>query len=98
MCLKRGTASQARFNPDGKRKLPGGRGGWKFIPPEEYKEFLSLGHGGASPLEPLSTHHTIVSCLSSPTSPAAADFKHEAAFGCGQFTCLHSASSSAACV
>ena len=26
--------------------MPGGEGGSRFIPPEEYKEFLQLGHGG----------------------------------------------------
>ncbi|KAK3263128.1 hypothetical protein CYMTET_28051 [Cymbomonas tetramitiformis] len=36
-----------RFDEAGRRKLPGGKGGWKFIPPEEYREFLALGHGGA---------------------------------------------------
>ena len=25
--------------------LPGGGGGARFIPPDEYKEFLNLGHG-----------------------------------------------------
>eukprot|EP00854_Cymbomonas_tetramitiformis_P010352 gene10352-12242_t len=34
-----------RFDEAGRRKLPGGKGGWKFIPPEEYREFLALGHG-----------------------------------------------------
>jgi len=36
----------ARFNEKGQRMMPGGEGGSRFIPPEEYKEFLQLGHGG----------------------------------------------------
>ena len=31
--------------------LPGGGGGARFIPPDEYKEFLSLGHGGVFDLD-----------------------------------------------
>ena len=36
----------ARWNEEGQRILPGMGGGTRFIPPEEYKEFLALGHGG----------------------------------------------------
>ena len=36
----------ARYNEKGQRMMPGGEGGSRFIPPEEYKEFLQLGHGG----------------------------------------------------
>jgi hypothetical protein len=35
-----------RQNERGQRELPGGKGGQRFIPPNEYKEFLQLGHGG----------------------------------------------------
>ena len=31
--------------------LPGGGGGARVIPPDEYKEFLSLGHGGVFDLD-----------------------------------------------
>ena len=31
--------------------MPGGGGGARFIPPEEYKEFLQLGHGGIFDLD-----------------------------------------------
>lgn len=41
----------ARFNSKGQRILPGGSGGSRFIPPEEYKEFLHLGHGGIFDLD-----------------------------------------------
>lgn len=41
----------ARFNSKGQRILPGGSGGSRFIPPEEYKEFLHLGHGGVFDLD-----------------------------------------------
>lgn len=41
----------ARFNSRGQRILPGGSGGSRFIPPEEYKEFLHLGHGGIFDLD-----------------------------------------------
>ena len=36
----------ARYNELQQRILPGGEGGARFIPPDEYKEFLQLGHGG----------------------------------------------------
>ena len=35
----------ARFDEEGRRLLPGGGGGARFIPPDEYKEFLSSGTG-----------------------------------------------------
>ena len=41
----------ARFNEQGQRILPGGGGGARFIPPDEYKEFLQLGHGGVFDLD-----------------------------------------------
>ena len=41
-----GKAPLARWNEEGQRILPGMGGGTRFIPPEEYKEFLALGHGG----------------------------------------------------
>jgi len=41
-----GQIANARFNSLGQRILPGGEGGARFIPPDEYKEFLQLGHGG----------------------------------------------------
>eukprot|EP00976_Prorocentrum_cordatum_P113467 1195703-Prorocentrum_minimum.AAC.5 len=40
-----------RNDEHGRRKLPGGRGAWKFIPPEEYKEFIALGHGAIFDLD-----------------------------------------------
>lgn len=41
-----GQAINFRQNERGLRVLPGGQGGARFIPPDEYKEFLQLGHGG----------------------------------------------------
>jgi len=41
----------ARYNEKGQRVLPGGGGGARFIPPDEYKEFLQLGHGGIFDLD-----------------------------------------------
>ena len=42
----------ARFDEvTGVRLLPGGGGGARFIPPDEYKEFLALGHGGVFDLD-----------------------------------------------
>jgi hypothetical protein len=46
-----GQQPNARFNEKGQRILPGGGGGARFIPPEEYKEFLQLGHGGVFDLD-----------------------------------------------
>lgn len=46
-----GQEANARFNVIGQRILPGGEGGARFIPPEEYKEFLQLGHGGIFDLD-----------------------------------------------
>jgi len=46
-----GQPPNARFNDKGQRILPGGGGGARFIPPEEYKEFLQLGHGGIFDLD-----------------------------------------------
>ena len=41
----------ARYNELQQRILPGGEGGARFIPPDEYKEFLQLGHGGVFDLD-----------------------------------------------
>ena len=46
-----GQSPNARYNNKGQRILPGGGGGARFIPPEEYKEFLQLGHGGIFDLD-----------------------------------------------
>ena len=46
-----GKPPMARWNEQGQRILPGGGGGARFIPPEEYKEFLTLGHGGIFDLD-----------------------------------------------
>ena len=46
-----GQPPNARYNGKGQRILPGGGGGARFIPPDEYKEFLQLGHGGIFDLD-----------------------------------------------
>ena len=46
-----GQPPNARYNEQGQRILPGGGGGARFIPPDEYKEFLQLGHGGIFDLD-----------------------------------------------
>jgi len=46
-----GQAPNARYNDLQQRILPGGEGGARFIPPDEYKEFLQLGHGGIFDLD-----------------------------------------------
>jgi hypothetical protein len=46
-----GQPPNARYNDSGQRILPGGGGGARFIPPDEYKEFLQLGHGGIFDLD-----------------------------------------------
>lgn len=46
-----GQAPNARYNDSQQRILPGGEGGARFIPPDEYKEFLQLGHGGIFDLD-----------------------------------------------
>lgn len=46
-----GQPPNARYNEHGQRILPGGGGGARFIPPDEYKEFLQLGHGGIFDLD-----------------------------------------------
>jgi len=46
-----GHAPLARYDANGRRMLPGGMGGSRYIPPDQYKEFLSLGHGGILDLD-----------------------------------------------
>ncbi|CAL52332.2 Pre-mRNA polyadenylation factor Fip1 [Ostreococcus tauri] len=46
-----GQTPNARYDDKGQRVLPGGGGGARFIPPDEYKEFLQLGHGGIFDLD-----------------------------------------------
>jgi len=46
-----GQMPNARYNELQQRILPGGEGGARFIPPDEYKEFLQLGHGGVFDLD-----------------------------------------------
>lgn len=46
-----GQAPLARYDEDGRRLLPGGAGGSRFIPPDQYREFLQLGHGGILDLD-----------------------------------------------
>lgn len=46
-----GHAPLARYDEQGRRQLPGGIGGSRYIPPDQYKEFLQLGNGGILDLD-----------------------------------------------